>query len=317
MSEWQLDASEAAAFGRVAVIMGGGSAEREISLRSGAEVLRGLQAAGVDAFAIDLAADGQDPVAQLMQADFDRAFLILHGRGGEDGTIQGLLEMMHKPYTGSGVCASALGMDKLRCKLLWQGAGLPTPAFAVLDEGTDLEAVAASLGYPIMVKPVHEGSSIGMSKVRSREELEAAFAQATAYDSSVIAEQWVDGPEFTVAVLGNETLPVIRLETPHDFYDFTAKYEAADTRYHFATALTAEQTQALQQLVLQAFHIVGCHGWGRVDVMMDASGQFQLLEVNTAPGMTDHSLVPMAAREAGIGFSQLVVEILRMAGGRG
>jgi D-alanine-D-alanine ligase len=168
-----------------------------------------------------------------------------------------------------------------------------------------------------MVKPVHEGSSIGMSKVRSREELEAAFAQATAYDSSVIAEQWVDGPEFTVAVLGNETLPVIRLETPHDFYDFTAKYEAADTRYHFATALTAEQTQALQQLVLQAFHIVGCHGWGRVDVMMDASGQFQLLEVNTAPGMTDHSLVPMAAREAGIGFSQLVVEILRMAGGRG
>ena len=316
MSEWRLDASEAAAFGRVAVIMGGRSAEREISLRSGHEVLRGLKAAGIDAFAVDLAADGRDPVEQLLKADFDRAFLILHGRGGEDGTIQGLLEMMNKPYTGSGVCASALGMDKLRCKLLWQGADLPTPAFAVLDEGADLAAVEARLGYPIMVKPAHEGSSIGMSKVRSREELEAAFAQATAYDSSVIAERWVDGPEFTVAVLGHEALPVIRLETPHDFYDFDAKYEAADTGYHFNTALTPVQTAELQRLVLQAFTIAGCHGWGRVDVMMDANDQFQLLEVNTAPGMTDHSLVPMAAREAGIGFSQLVVEILRTAGER-
>jgi D-alanine-D-alanine ligase len=177
-----------------------------------------------------------------------------------------------------------------------------------------LAAVEARLGYPIMVKPAHEGSSIGMNKVRSRSELETAFAQATAYDSSVIAEQWVDGPEFTVTVLGQETLPVIRLETPHDFYDFTAKYEAADTGYHFKTALSPQQTESLQQLVRQAFATVGCRGWGRVDVMMDAKGQFQLLEVNTAPGMTDHSLVPMAARAAGIGFSQLVVEILRTAG---
>jgi len=317
MNEWRLEASEAAAFGRVAVIMGGRSAEREISLRSGAEVVRGLQAVGVDAFAIDLASEGRDPVEQLLKADFDRAFLALHGRGGEDGTIQGLLEMMGKPYTGSGVCASALGMDKLRCKLLWQGAGLPTPAFVVLDEGADLAAVEARLGYPIMVKPAHEGSSIGMSKVRCREELEAAFAQATAYDSCVLAEQWVSGPEFTVAVLGEDTLPIIRLETPHDFYDFTAKYEAADTAYHFETGLNDGQKEALQQLVLQAFSLAGCRGWGRVDVMMDANGQFQLLEVNTAPGMTDHSLVPMAARKVGISFSQLVVEILRTAGMRG
>lgn len=309
----QMQATDMAAFGRVAVIMGGTSAEREISLRSGNEVLKGLQAAGVDAFAIDLGSAGASPVAQLLDSEFDRAFLILHGRGGEDGTIQGVLEMMGKPYTGSGVAASALGMDKLRCKQLWQGAGLPTPAFAVLDAATDLCAVEAQLGYPMMVKPVHEGSSIGMSKVRDRAELESAFAAASEYDRCVIAEQWVNGPEFTIALLNGQALPVIRLETPHDFYDFDAKYAAADTHYHFDTKLTEAQTDTLQQLALQAFNVVGCRGWGRVDAMMDADGHFQLLEVNTAPGMTDHSLVPMAAREAGIGFEQLVVEILSIA----
>ncbi len=309
----QMQATDMAAFGRVAVIMGGTSAEREISLRSGSEVLKGLQSAGVDAFGIDLGSAGANPVAQLLDSEFDRAFLILHGRGGEDGTIQGVLEMMGKPYTGSGVAASALGMDKLRCKQLWQGAGLPTPAFAVLDADTDLSAVEAQLGYPIMVKPAHEGSSIGMSKVRNRDELESAFSAAREYDSCVIAEQWVNGPEFTIALLNGQPLPVIRLETPHDFYDFDAKYAAADTHYHFDTRLTEAQTATLQQLALQAFNVAGCRGWGRVDAMMDADGHFQLLEVNTAPGMTDHSLVPMMAREAGISFEQLVVEILSIA----
>lgn len=301
------------ALGRVAVIMGGTSAEREISLRSGKAVLQGLQDAGVDAFAVDLGSEGANPVAQLLDSRFDRAFLILHGRGGEDGTIQGVLEMMGKPYTGSGVAASALGMDKLRCKQLWQGAGLPTPVFAVLDEQTDLSAVEAELGYPMMVKPAHEGSSIGMSKVRTRAELETAYAAACEYDSCVIAEQWVNGPEFTIALLNGRALPVIRLETPHDFYDFDAKYAAADTHYHFDTRLSAAQTETLQQLALKAFNVAGCRGWGRVDAMMDATGHFQLLEVNTAPGMTDHSLVPMAAREAGIDFTQLVVAILETA----
>ncbi|MBA4502454.1 D-alanine--D-alanine ligase [Marinobacterium marinum] len=309
----QIQAAEVAALGRVAVVMGGTSAEREISLRSGRAVLKGLQNAGVDAFAIDLGAEGANPVAQLLDSEFDRAFLILHGRGGEDGTIQGVLEMMGKPYTGSGVAASALGMDKLRCKQLWQGAGLPTPLFSVLDAETDLDRVEARLGYPVMVKPVHEGSSIGMSKVNNRAELESAYAAASRYDSSVIAEQWVNGPEFTIAVLNDQALPVIRLETPHDFYDFEAKYSAADTHYHFDTRLTSAQAEALQLLALQAFNTVGCRGWGRIDAMMDANGSFQLLEVNTAPGMTDHSLVPMAAGEAGISFEQLVVGILSLS----
>lgn len=307
--------ADANAFGRVAVIMGGTSAEREISLRSGQAVLNGLEAAGVDAFAIDLGSMGVSPVAQLLDSEFDRAFLILHGRGGEDGTIQGVLEMMGKPYTGSGVAASALGMDKLRCKQLWQGAGLPTPAFAVLDAEVNLAEVEAELGYPMMVKPAHEGSSIGMSKVRNRAELERAYADASEYDRSVLAEQWVNGPEFTIALLSGAALPVIRLETPHDFYDFEAKYSAGDTHYHFNTRLTGEQSEALQKLALRAFNVAGCRGWGRVDAMMDAEGSFQLLEVNTAPGMTDHSLVPMAAAEAGIGFEQLVVSILETAEG--
>lgn len=307
LAERQIDP---ACFGRVAVILGGTSAEREISLRSGAQVLQGLLNAGVDAFAIDLGGDGQEPIAQLLEARFDRAFLILHGRGGEDGTIQGVLEMMGKPYTGSGVAASALGMDKLRSKQLWQGAGLPTPAFAILDDAAELTEVEQRLGYPMMVKPAHEGSSIGMSKVRNLDELKAAYASAREYDRCVLAEQWVNGPEFTIALLAGQALPVIRLETPHDFYDFDAKYQAGDTHYHFDTGLDADKATALQALALTAFETAGCRGWGRVDAMMDADGQFQLLEVNTAPGMTDHSLVPMAAREAGLSFEALVLQIL-------
>ncbi|SIP88870.1 D-alanine--D-alanine ligase [Marinobacterium stanieri] len=307
LAERQIDPAR---FGRVAVILGGTSAEREISLRSGAQVLQGLLNAGVDAFAIDLGGDGQEPIAQLLEARFDRAFLILHGRGGEDGTIQGVLEMMGKPYTGSGVAASALGMDKLRSKQLWQGAGLPTPAFAILDDAVELTEVEQRLGYPMMVKPVHEGSSIGMSKVRNLDELKAAYASAREYDRCVLAEQWVNGPEFTIALLAGQALPVIRLETPHDFYDFDAKYQAGDTHYHFDTGLDADKAAALQALALTAFETAGCRGWGRVDAMMDADGQFQLLEVNTAPGMTDHSLVPMAAREAGLSFEALVLQIL-------
>ena len=313
MSDFTISAEEAAAFGKVAVLMGGDSAERSISLRSGAEVLKGLKAAGVNAFEIDLCAEGADPVEQLLTAEFDRAFLILHGRGGEDGTLQGLLEMLKKPYTGSGVAASALGMDKLRCKQLWIGAGFPTPAFAELNDASDLNQVAKDLGFPLMVKPVHEGSSIGMSRVLDLGQLKAAYEEAAKYDHQVIAEQWIQGAEYTMAILNDQPLPVIRLETTHDFYDFNAKYEANDTRYLFDHQLSDQRYEELQSLALRAFQAVGCRGWGRVDLMMDSQGEFQLLEVNTLPGMTDHSLVPMAARQAGKSFSQLVVEILRTA----
>lgn len=303
-------AEQIQAFGRVAVIMGGTAAERDISLKSGAEVLKGLIAAGVDAFGLDLGSAGQNPVRQLLEAEFDRAFLIVHGPGGEDGVLQGVLEMLGKPYTGSRVAASAVGMDKLRTKKLWAGSGLPTPAYALLTEATDLEQVAWELGFPLMVKPAHEGSSIGMSRVENLEQLSQAYRDAAQYDSCVLAEQWVHGPEFTVAVLNGRALPVIRLETSHTFYDFNAKYQANDTRYLFDTGLSAERVAEMQALVVEAFNQVGCDGWGRVDLMIDEDGGFQLLEVNTAPGMTDHSLVPMAAKQAGISFTELVLEIL-------
>ena len=296
--------------GRVAVIMGGNSAEREVSLRSGAEVLKGLLEAGVDAFALDLTGEGANPLSQLVETEFDRAFLIVHGPGGEDGQLQGALELINKPYTGSGVAASAVGMDKMRTKQLWIGAGLPTPGYASLCPDSDFTQIAEDLGLPLMVKPANEGSSIGMSRVTSVEQLEKAFKEASRYDSRVIAEQWVNGPEFTVAILNGRALPVIRLVTTHAFYDFDAKYQANDTQYLFDTGLTAEQVEAMQRLVEEAFAVIGCQGWGRIDLMMDEAGQFQLLEVNTAPGMTDHSLVPMAAKATGLSFSELCVEIL-------
>ncbi|WP_026291932.1 D-alanine--D-alanine ligase [Marinobacterium rhizophilum] len=314
-ANFRVSAAEAALFGRVAVIMGGNSAERAVSLNSGTAVLNAFGRAGVDAFGIDLYGEQQDlcPVTQLQAQPIDRAFLILHGRGGEDGVIQGVLEMLGIPYTGSGVEASALGMDKLRSKQLFVGAGLPTAPFAVLSSAQMLDEAERRLGYPVMVKPAHEGSSIGMSKVRDRAEFLAALAEAEHYDRSVIAEQWLTGAEFTVAVLDGEPLPVIRLETPHEFYDYDAKYQANDTLYLFEHGLDDNQSAALQALACEAFAVIGCRGWGRIDVMQNADGQFQLLEVNTAPGMTDHSLVPMAAQRAGISFEELVVRILRGA----
>ncbi len=312
---FMIDSHLKESFGRVAVVYGGNSSEREVSLKSGAAVLAGLQRAGVDAFGIDLYGESADlePLRQMQEEDFDRAFLILHGPGGEDGTLQGALEILGKPYTGSGVAASAIGMDKLRTKQLWLGADLPTPPFAVCDQQSDLEAVVERLGSPMIVKPAHEGSSIGMSKVRSSVELSAALKTAEQYDRTVIVERWMSGDEYTVAVLDGVALPPILLVTNHDFYDFDAKYLANDTEYKFDHGLSPEQDKALRSLAEKAFAAVGCKGWGRVDVMQDENGEFQLLEVNTAPGMTDHSLVPMAARQQGISFEQLVVEILKTA----
>ncbi len=293
------------AYGRVAVLFGGNSAEREISLRSGTAVLAALQGAGVDAHAFDPA---ERAITELRQ--FDRAFIALHGRGGEDGCIQGALELLDLPYTGSGVLASALGMDKMRSKQIWLGQGLPTPPFRRLFAGMDFDAVVAELGLPLMVRPAHEGSSIGMSKVDRREQLETAYAQAAQYDALVIAESYVQGEEFTLPLLGERALPVIRLQTPHAFYDFDAKYRAGDTQYLLPCGLAPDQEQALQELARRAFLGLGARGWGRIDAMRDAQGGFWLLEINTVPGMTDHSLVPMAARAAGLDFTRLCLRIL-------
>lgn len=293
-------------FGRVAVLYGGWSAEREVSLKSGRAVLEALRARGVDAHGIDA---GRDVVELLKTGGFERAFIVMHGRGGEDGVIQGALELIGLPYTGSGVLASALGMDKLRTKQLWLGAGLPTPAFRVLESMADAEAAARELGLPLMVKPALEGSSIGMSKVRTAADLPAAFAKAAGF-GPVLAEQCIEGGEYTVAILGSRALPPIRLETSHDFYDFEAKYLADDTRYHCPCGLPPEAEAELKSLALAAFRAVGASGWGRVDVMRDGAGRFWLLEINTVPGMTDHSLVPMAARADGMDFGELVLAIL-------
>ena len=296
-----------AAFGRVAVLFGGKSAERPVSLKSGAAVLAALQEAGVDAFGIDV---GDDLLQRLTSEKIDRAFIVLHGRGGEDGTMQGLLECAGIPYTGSGVLASALAMDKLRTKQVWQSLGLPTPRHAVLASVADCEKAASELGFPLIVKPAHEGSSIGMAKVDSVAALVEAWQSAAQFDSQVLVEQWIKGPEFTIAVLRGEVLPPIGLGTPHSFYDYDAKYLANDTQYRIPCGLSAEKEAELKALTARACEAVGTQGWARVDVMQDADGQFWLLEVNTVPGMTDHSLVPMAARAAGLDFQQLVLAIL-------
>lgn len=298
--------ADIARFGKVAVLFGGRSAEREISLRSGQAVLDGLLRSGVDAHPVD---PGPDILDVLVAGGFDRAFIVLHGRGGEDGVIQGALQSIDLPYTGSGVLGSALGMDKYRCKLLWRGWGLPTADFALLADESDLTE-AAALGFPLMIKPAHEGSSIGMAKVEDASALAAAWRDAARYDSLVLAEQWISGAEFTCAVLGRQALPLIRLETPHAFYDYEAKYQADSTRYLCPCGLPQEQEQSLRDLSILAFDAVGAKGWGRVDLMLDGDGNPMLLEINTVPGMTDHSLVPMAARADGIGFDALVTRIL-------
>lgn len=273
-------------------------------------VLDALRRSGVDAHPFDPAEQGLEA---LIAARFDRAFIVLHGRVGEDGTIQGALELLGIPYTGSGVMASALAMDKWRTKLVWRALGIPTPPWELLTNESDWAGVAARLGLPIMVKPAREGSSIGISKVSDAAMLERAWQEAARHDPLVIAERFIEGTELTAAILGSEALPVIRLETPRTFYDYQAKYHADDTRYIVPCGLAPERERAIQAEVLRAFDAVGGRGWGRVDLMVDRAGDPFFLEVNTVPGMTDHSLVPMAARAHGLTFEQLVLRILEGA----
>jgi len=304
-------AIDAKRYGKVAVMLGGTSAERPVSLNSGAAVLAALTRAGVDAQAFDPA---RLTLGDLAAGEFDRAFISLHGRFGEDGCMQGALELLQIPYTGSGVMASALAMDKWRTKLIWRAAGLPTADWQILTADSDFSAVERALGLPIFVKPAREGSSIGMSKVKHAGELQAAYEAAAEHDPLVLAEKFIDGAEYTAAIVGNIALPLIRLELPQatEFYDFEAKYIRNDTQYHCPSGLSGEQEAACQKLALEAFRLVGCRDWGRVDFMLDQANQPYLLEVNTSPGMTDHSLVPMAARAAGIEFDALCLEILEL-----
>jgi len=295
-------------FGRVAVLMGGWSAEREISLLSGQAVFDALYEQGVDAHVVDV--DRQID-QRLRQDHFDCAFNVLHGTGGEDGVIQGLLELMEVPYTGSGVMASALSMDKIMTKRVWHAAGLPTPTFMTLTAESQWDEVVQALGLPLVVKPACEGSSIGISRVDEVSQLAEAWVTAAKGGGEVLAEQWIDGAEYTVAILDDQALPAIRLETPHAFYDFDAKYAANDTNYFCPCGLAPEDEAALQGLSKQAFDILGAKGWGRIDLMRDGEGKDWLIELNTVPGMTSHSLVPKAAAEAGMDFKSLVLKILR------
>jgi D-alanine-D-alanine ligase len=303
----QHTAADPAEFGKVAVLMGGWSAEREVSLRSGRAVLSALQARGVNAHGID--AD-RDISRVLAKGEFDRVFIALHGRGGEDGVIQGALEILGLPYTGSGVMASALGMDKLRTKHIWLGVGLPTPPCRLVSSAAELADAAIEWGLPLAVKPSCEGSSIGISRVNDPSQFQVAWERAAACDSPVLVEPWIQGQEYTGALLQGKALPLIRLETPREFYDYEAKYHANDTRYLCPCGLSEAQEAELRALVCRAFAAVEGSGWGRVDLMVDAQGHPWLLEVNTVPGMTDHSLVPMAARAAGLSFEDLVWRIL-------
>jgi len=293
-------------FGRVAVLMGGTSAEREVSLNSGMAVFDALKRCSIDAVALDVK---DDVISVLQEQSFDRVFIVLHGRGGEDGCLQGALELLGLPYTGSGVQASAIGMDKYRTKLLWKALGLPTPDFYLMSSVEDIPRVL-EMGFPVMIKPVHEGSSIGMAKVESQAQLMDAYREASEFDSQVMAEKWVVGEEYTAAILAHEVLPIIRLETPNSFYDYEAKYQLNTTSYHCPCGLDDEAEAALKKLVTKAFQAIGGKAWGRVDLFLDEQNQPWLIEVNTVPGMTDHSLVPMAAKQADISFDQLVWSIL-------
>ena len=299
-------------FGKVAVLLGGQSAEREVSLNSGARVLAALQRQGVDAQAFDPAERKLDELVA-----FDRVFIALHGRHGEDGTIQGALELMHIPYTGSGVMASALGMDKWRTKLLWRAVGLPIPEFAMLDANSDFAAVERELGLPIFVKPDCEGSSIGITKVKVAGALRDAYREAAGHDALVLAERGIVGGEYTVGIIGvgdeMQALPIIKIEPATEFYDYEAKYLRDDTAYRCPCGLPEARELELRAQALEAFRVLGCRGWGRVDFLMDEAGNAYFLEVNTSPGMTDHSLVPMAARVAGISYDELVLRVLALA----
>ncbi len=295
-------------FGKVAVLFGGTSGEREVSLNSGGRVLAALQGQGIDAHPFDPA---NQALTEL--AGFDRAFIALHGRHGEDGTIQGALELLHIPYTGPGVLASALAMDKWRSKLVWQAAGLPVPAYTLLTAESDFAAVERSLGLPLFVKPAREGSSIGVSKVKAPGELAAAWAEAARHDPLVIAEQAILGGEYTVGIIGDDSLPIVKIEPASEWYDYEAKYNRDDTAYRCPCGLSEEKETQIRAEALRAFRVLGGRGWGRVDFLMDAAGQHYFLEANTAPGMTDHSLVPMAARVAGLEYPALVRRVLELA----
>ncbi|MGE9550963.1 D-alanine--D-alanine ligase [Erwinia amylovora] len=302
---------------KVAVLLGGTSAEREVSLMSGNAVLAGLKEAGIDAHAVDIR---DFPVTRLKDEGFDKAFIALHGRGGEDGTLQGVLEFLQIPYTGSGVMASAITMDKLRTKYLWQGCGLPVSPYVAItrqemDAGLSAETQAriAALGLPLFVKPSNEGSSVGITRVNQADSLQAAIDEAFRHDDDVLIEAFLSGPEYTVGVIGNDVLPSIRIQVVSEFYDYEAKYFSDDTEYFCPSGLSAEKEAELSNIVLKAWRALGCSGWGRVDVMMGGDGEFYLLEVNTSPGMTSHSLVPMAGKQAGMTFSQLVTRILELA----
>ncbi len=299
------------AFGKVAVLMGGKSAEREISLMSGGGVLKALRSKGVDAHEFD---PSKRDLADLRREGFARCFIALHGRGGEDGTLQGGLECLGIPYTGSGVLGSAIAMDKWRTKMIWLANGLPTPRYRMLSAHDDWDAVARDLGLPLIVKPANEGSTLGLTKVTAAAQLPAAYELAAKkFHDMALAEQFIDGPEFTASILGETALPLIRIEAPQGNYDYQNKYFTDDTKYHCPCGLPAAEEQALQALAVRAFRLVGCSGWGRVDLMLDRSGNPSLLEVNTSPGMTGHSLVPMAARQVGIAYEDLCVKVLETA----
>ena len=298
-------------FGKVAVLMGGKSAEREISLMSGNGVLAALRSKGVDAHAFDPA---QRDLFDLKREGFARCFIALHGRGGEDGTIQGALEVIGIPYTGSGVLGSAIGMDKWRTKMVWIANGIRTPRFRVLTEKENWPSVARELGLPLIVKPVNEGSTLGLTKVTAVKQLPDAYQLAAKkYNDLALAEQFIDGPEYTASVLGDEALPLIRIEAPKGNYDYQNKYFTDDTKYHCPSGLPPKKEEELKALALRAFRAVGCRGWGRIDIMLDARKKPWLLEVNTSPGMTGHSLVPMSARAVGISYEDLCVKILELA----
>lgn len=293
--------------GKVAVLLGGRSAEREVSLQSGHAVLAALRSRDVDAHAFDPA---EQSLEALKQQHFDKAFIALHGRFGEDGTIQGVLEWLGLPYTGSGVMASALAMDKWRTKLVWQAAGIQSPRYAMLDANSDFDAVAQLLGLPLIVKPAREGSTIGLTKVLRKEDVAAAYRLAAQHDALVLAEEFIAGQELTVAILGEQSLPVVRIEVAGDLYDYHAKYISNDTKYFCPSGLPVGLESEIQAQALRAYQILGCQGWGRVDLILTPDNRFYFLEANTSPGMTSHSLVPMAARTAGISFEDLVLRIL-------
>ena len=299
---------------KIAVLYGGNSAEREVSLRSGAAIAKALQQAN---FIVELIDTKDYCLSDLAQQNIDRVFIALHGRGGEDGCVQGALEYMQIPYTGSGVLGSALSMDKIRSKQVWQAMNLPTAGFTIVNkaayQASQAQAILSQLGGVVMVKPANEGSSIGMAKAENSETLNNALTAAFEFDEEILVEAWIEGPEYTVSILGQQALPAIHMETPNEFYDYQAKYQSTTTQYHCPSGLSEADERELQTLALTAFNATGASGWGRVDVMRNAQGQWQLLEVNTVPGMTETSLVPKAAKVFGLNFVELVTKIVELS----